>query len=61
MIKTITAIFIGTNGSMGFRTGEEYKLWFFEANGRYYISRRSMNAVAIPYDTMKAVKNNWVF
>lgn len=60
-MKTITAIFIGANGSMGFRTGEEYKLWFFEKNCRYYISRRSMNAVAIPYDTMKAVKKNWVF
>lgn len=55
----IVATFIGKNGSMGFRTGKEYQLWLFEKNGKYYISRRSENAVAIPYDTMNAVKKNW--
>lgn len=59
MILQIVAVFIGRDGSMGFRTGKEYKLWFFEKNGMYYISRRSENAVAIPYATMNAVNKNW--
>lgn len=58
-IKEITAVFKGRDGSMGFRKGQEYKLWYFEMNGRFYISRRFDNATAIPYDTMTAIKKNW--
>ena len=59
IVKEITAVFIGKDGSMGFKNGQEYKLWFFEKNNKHYISRRSENATAIPYDTMTALKKNW--
>ena len=58
-IQKIKAEFIGRDGSMHFRTGKVYDLWFLEKNGRYYISRPRMDATAIPYDTMIAVKKNW--
>lgn len=55
----VTATFTGTDKSMGFRTGQEYKLFYFKKDGRYYISRRSFDAIAIPYDTLTALKKNW--
>ena len=55
-VKEITAVFKGLDGSMGFRRGQEYKLWYFEMNGRFYISRRFDDATAIPYDTIAAIK-----
>lgn len=58
-VKEITAVFKGKNGSMGFRTGQEYKLWYFEKGGRFYISRPFEDATAIPYDTIAAIKKNW--
>ena len=54
----ITAVFIGKD-SCGFRNGETYQLWMFQKNGKYYISRRSMNAMAVPYDTMSGIRKNW--
>ena len=57
--EEITAMFIGSDRSMGFRTGEVYKLWIMKKPNVIYISRRSMNARAIPYDTEKAVRKNW--
>ena len=55
--------FIGRDGSMGFRKGFDYELWVFLRNGdgKIYISRRDLNAIAIPYDTTKAVDKNWQF
>lgn len=58
-VKEITAVFKGKDKSMGFRTGQEYKLWYFEKGGRFYISRRLEDATAIPYDTIAAIKKNW--
>ncbi len=58
-VKEITAMFKGKDGSMGFRTGQEYKLWYFEKNGRFYISRPFEDATAISYDTIAAIKKNW--
>lgn len=58
-VKEITATFKGRDGSMGFRREQEYKLWYFEKNGRFYISRPFEDATAIPYDTIAAVKKNW--
>lgn len=58
-VKEITAVFKGRDGSMGFRRGQEYKLWYFEKNGRFYISRPFEDATAIPYDTIAAIKKNW--
>ncbi len=55
----ITAVFIGKDGSCGFRNGETYKLWLFQIDGRYYLSKRNMNSIAIPYDTMAGLKKNW--
>lgn len=55
----ITARFIGKDGSCGFRNGIEYRLWIFQKHEKYYLSTRSMNATAIPYDTMNAIKKNW--
>ena len=59
--ELITATFIGKDGSCGFKNGEIYKLWFFNSNWKHYISRPRMNAIAIPYDTMKALMKNWRF
>lgn len=58
-VKEITAVFKSKDGSMGFHTGQEYKLWYFEKGGRFYISRRFEDATAIPYDTIVAIKKNW--
>lgn len=58
-LLNIKAVFLGRDGSCGFRTGKEYDLWMFERNDKIYISRRSMDAMAIPYDTMAAVRKNW--
>lgn len=55
------AVFIGKDGSCGFRTGQTYDVWFFRKNGKWYISKPSMNATAIPYDTKIAVQKNWKF
>lgn len=55
----IEAVFIGKDGSMGFTRDSTYELWLFYKNGKYYISRRSMSSVAIPYDTRTAIKKNW--
>lgn len=54
----ITATFIGKD-SCGFKNGETYKLWMFQKNGKYYLSRRSMDAIAVPYDTMNGIRKNW--
>lgn len=55
----IKAKFLGKDGSCGFRNGQVYLLWIVQDRGKIYISRRSMDAMAIPYDTMSAVKKNW--
>lgn len=58
--KEITAVFTGTDGSMGFKTSEKYKLWMFKsAYGVIYVSRRNMEAIAIPYSTESAFRKNW--
>ena len=54
----ITAVFIGKD-SCGFKSGETYQLWMFQKNGTYYLSNRSENATAIPYDTMDGIRKNW--
>jgi len=59
-IIEIRAVFLGKNGSCGFRQGESYDLWmFYDSKGRIRISRRNMDATAIPYDTQKALEKNW--
>lgn len=58
-VKEITAIFKGRDRSMGFRKGQEYKLWYFKKDGRFYISLPSEDAIAIPYDTIAAINKNW--
>lgn len=55
----ITAKFIGADGSMGFKNGQIYDLWMMKKPKVIYISRQDMNATAIPYGSMKAVKKNW--
>ena len=59
MFKEIKAEFIGTDGSMGFRKGKIYELWYFKKNNKFYISKRNLNATAIPYDTPTALNKNW--
>ena len=57
------AEFIGTNGSMGFKTGNVYELWVFIRNSdkKIYVSRRKLCAKLIPYDTLTALYKNWNF
>ena len=55
----ITAKFIGKDGSMGFRNGKTYDLWMMKKQNFIYISRRNMNATAIPYETLRVVEKNW--
>ena len=54
----ITAVFIGKD-SCGFKNGETYKLWILQKNGKYYLSKRSESALAVPYDTMNGIRKNW--
>lgn len=59
-IVEIRAVFLGKNGSCGFLQGESYDLWmFYDSKGRICISRRNMDAIAIPYDTQKGFEKNW--
>lgn len=55
----IRARFIGRDGSCGFKKGMAYDLWMFQDNGKFIISLRNWKAMAIPYDTMNAIKKNW--
>ena len=59
VLQEIEAVFIGRDGSCGFRKGERYDLWLSKKGGKYYISRRNLSATAIPYDTAEALKKNW--
>lgn len=59
MLTEIKAEFIGKDGSMGFKKGKIYELWHFVKGNKIYISKRNINAVAIPYDTIIALKKNW--
>lgn len=44
---------------MGFKNGQIYDLWMMKKPKVIYISRQDMNATAIPYGSMKAVRKNW--
>ena len=55
----VTATFLGRDGSCGFRKGQDYDLWLILKNNKIYISRRKLNATAIPYDTRVAFEKNW--
>ena len=59
VLNEIQAVFIGRDGSCGFRKGAIYDLWLSKQGGKYYISRRNLSATAIPYDTAEALKKNW--
>lgn len=52
------AIFIGTNGSLGFVTGKEYDLHIFTRNGYIWIQD---GLTPCPYATMRALLKNWQF
>lgn len=58
-ISEVKAVFIGEDGSMGFHTGQEYRMWLFYRYGYFYMSRQSLYSIAIPYETMTALKKNW--
>lgn len=56
-----SAVFIGTNGSMGLQNGTRYE---FDLNidGHYiWINFYGIFGKSIPYSTMKALLKNWRF
>ena len=57
--KCVRARFIGRDGSCGFNATHIYDLWMTKAHGKIYISRRDLDAMAIPYDTETAFRKNW--
>ena len=59
VIEVIFAKFLGEDGSCGFKNGHTYRLYYFTMDGKYYISRPSLKATAIPYDTLTALRKNW--
>ena len=60
-IIAVKAVFIGRDGSMGFRNGQEYSMWYFHKDDKYYMSKPSMYSTSIPYATLEALKRNWKF
>ena len=59
VIEVIFATFLGKDGSCGFKNGQTYRLYYFTKDGKYYIGRPYLNATAIPYDTLTALRKNW--
>lgn len=54
-----SAMFIGTNGSMGYETNIVYRVMVFIRDSRIWIRCRSH--MDCPYDTMVALTKNWRF
>jgi len=52
------AIFIGTNGSLGFIYGHEYDLYIFVKNRYIWIQ---YGLTPCPYASMRALLKNWQF
>ena len=53
------AVFIGQDGSMGYRNGQSYDLMIMIRDRRIWVS--SQYASICPYDTMRALLKNWKF
>jgi hypothetical protein len=55
---TITAKFIGGDGSEGYKNGETYTLKQWEENDMVFISREDGSG-QVAYESMDALINNW--
>ena len=60
-VRDVTAKFIGRDGSMGFKNGQVYDLWYYHKGNYHYLSKRHPGATAIPYVSVAAVRKNWDF
>lgn len=55
--KLTTGIFVGKNGSMGFKNGEEYKFFTYYYAG--YLHLKTVNGLWCPYSSMEKLLDNW--
>ena len=55
--KLTTGIFVGKNGSMGFKRGEEYKFFTYYYAG--YLHLTTVNGLWCPYGSMEKLLENW--
>ena len=55
--KFTTGRFIGKNGSMGFKYGEEYKFFTYYDAGYLYL--KTTNGLWCPYSNMEKLLENW--
>lgn len=55
--KLTMGIFVGKNGSMGFKNGEEYKFFTYYDSG--YLHLKTTNGLWCPYSNMAKLLENW--
>ncbi len=56
-----SAVFIGADGSCGFRHGKRYDIRVLIHNKKIYVGKRGRYVAFVPYDTMPALLKNWDF
>lgn len=55
--KLTKGVFVGKNGSMGFKNGEEYKfLTYYDAG---YLHLKTTNGLWCPYSSVEKLLENW--
>ena len=58
---TVTAVFKGENGSLGYLTGKPYTLWAMAGEDRFIIHRKyaSVEDSICEYPSLKTFLDNW--
>lgn len=56
-----SAVFIGADGSCGFKHGERYDIRILIHHKKIHVGRQGGYVALVPYDTMSALMKNWDF